>query len=152
MDEWDLAASGAARSREPSLMADLLAGAEKYPEQKGRIAQLCFRHGDASVDLSTSHWWQAIFIGRYTFSDLISLSARIEYFDDSDGVMQQSIIPFNRFQVFSSGACLNIKANHNALIRFDVRNFSSVDAIYKDKVSNPTRQSWWSAMSLTAWF
>jgi hypothetical protein len=56
VEEWDLAASGAARSQEASLMADLLTGAEKYPEHKDRIAQLCFRHGGAAALASARLW------------------------------------------------------------------------------------------------
>lgn len=99
---------------------------------------------------STSSWWQANFIGRYTFTDLVSLSARVEYFHDPKGTLQQSSA--GRFQTFSSGACLNVEVNHNALLRLDVRNFVSTDAIFRNENLNPVRQSWWAVMSLTAWF
>ncbi|MFN0128517.1 MAG: hypothetical protein ACKV19_17730 [Verrucomicrobiales bacterium] len=56
LEEWDRAASVAARSKEASLMVDLLAGAEKFPEHKGRIAELCFQHGDPSAVRSARLW------------------------------------------------------------------------------------------------
>ncbi len=122
------------------------------PNEKIDVTSSAYIGWQSIDNQSTSSWWQANFIGRYTFTELISLSARIEYFHDPNGVMQQSINPFNRFQVFSAGACLNVKANHNALIRFDVRNFTSVDPVFRDKALNSTSQSWWAVMSLTAWF
>jgi len=122
------------------------------PNEKVDITSSAYIGWQSIDNQSTASWWQANLIGRYTFNDLISLSARIEYFHDPNGTMQQPITSFNKFQVFSSGACLNVKANHNALIRFDVRNFTSVDPVFQDESLNSTTQSWWAVMSLTAWF
>ena len=96
-------------------------------------------------------WWTANFIGRYHFTDQLSISGRIEYYSDG-GVHQIPITNVNSFKAFSTGLCLNYKANHNALLRIEARQFIAPDNVYLDEKTNPTSTSTWLVGSLTAWF
>jgi len=54
--EWLRAASEAARSKEASLLPALLTGAEKFPEKKAEIAELCFQLGSPEAARSARIW------------------------------------------------------------------------------------------------
>jgi Putative beta-barrel porin-2, OmpL-like. bbp2 len=99
----------------------------------------------------TLTWWTANFIGRYHFTDLLSLSGRIEYYSDG-GVHQTPITTIGTFNSYSTGLCLNYKANHNALLRVEGRHFFSDNDVYLNEKSNPTQSNTWLITSLTAWF
>ena len=103
------------------------------------------------ANANTLTWWQANFIGRYHFTELLSLSGRIEYYSDA-GIHQLPITGINGFRAYSTGLCLNYKANHNALLRLEGRQFFSPDDLYLDEKSNPTQTSALLIVSITAWF
>jgi hypothetical protein len=97
-------------------------------------------------------WWQANFICRYSFNKKYSLSGRVEYFKDDHNVQ---ITPINRkgaFSAFSTGLCLNIKANENALLRFEGRQFLSDKNMFRDSKGNPANRMTWIVSNLTVWF
>jgi hypothetical protein len=100
---------------------------------------------------STLKWWQFNFIGRYHFTELLSLSGRVEYYED-EGVHQFPITGIDTFRSFSSGLCLNYKANHNALLRVEGRQFISPDKLYFDANDLPSNYSFQLVASVTAWF
>jgi hypothetical protein len=100
---------------------------------------------------STKNWWTANFIGRYHFTETLSLSGRIEYYSDS-GVHQLPITGIDGFRSYSTGLCFNYQANHNALFRLEGRQFFSPDNLYRDENANPTGRSSLLTASLTAWF
>lgn len=100
---------------------------------------------------TTLNWWQANFIGRYHFTNELSLSGRIEYYRDG-GIHQLPITGLGVFNSYSTGLCLNYKANHNALFRLEGRHFFSGDRVYEDEKLNPIQSSTWLVTSLTAWF
>lgn len=101
---------------------------------------------------STTSWWQANLIGSYAFTPIISLSGRIEHFNDPQGVLVKSITGAPGFDASSAGACLNIKLHKMALLRFEARQFFAQDKVYFDDQNNPTYYSTVLAGSLTAWF
>lgn len=103
------------------------------------------------TNANTLNWWQANFIGRYHFTNLVSLSGRIEYYSDG-GIHQIPVTGIGTFNTYSTGLCLNYKANHNALLRIEGRHFFSSDLVYEDEKSNPINSSTWLVTSLTAWF
>ncbi len=100
---------------------------------------------------SSGNWWTANLIGRYHFSQTLSLSGRIEYYNDT-GVHQIPVTGIAEFRSYSTGLCLNYKANHNALLRLDGRHFFSPDNLYQDEKSNPTQTGYLLTASITAWF
>jgi hypothetical protein len=100
---------------------------------------------------STLDWWQANFIARYHFTEMLSLSGRAEYYSDA-GIHQFPITGVSGFRSYSAGLCLNYKANNNSLCRLEGRHFFSPDNIYLDEKNSPTQSSSWLIASLTAWF
>lgn len=100
----------------------------------------------------TASWWQANFIGSYAFTDVFSLSGRIEHYNDSGAVHETAITGVPGFRASSVGACLNFKLHRLALLRFETRRFFSTDNVYLDENQNPTNGSTLMIGSLTAWF
>jgi hypothetical protein len=100
---------------------------------------------------STLKWWQVNFIGRYHFTELLSLSGRVEYYED-EGVNQIPVTGIAMFRSFSTGFCINYKANHNALVRLEGRQFVSPDKLYLDANVLPSNSSFQLVASVTAWF
>lgn len=103
------------------------------------------------VNANTLNWWTANFIARYHFTELLSLSGRIEYYSDG-GVGQKSITGIPDFRSYSTGLCLNYKANHNALVRLEGRQFYSPDNLYLSENALPTQTNALLIASITAWF
>lgn len=116
-------------------------------------ATSCFYFGYQQKNgAATASWWQANFIGRYTFNDIFSVSGRIEHFNDAGSVQVTPITGVQGFRASSVGACLNFKLHRLALLRFEARRFISQDNIYLDENQNPTNHSTLLVGSLTAWF
>ncbi len=85
----------------------------------------CFYIGNQkrndSIQLKeNSNWWQANIMGQYSLSTKNSLSARLEYMEDLDG-----IVTGNSFKDFSYSACWNLKITNNALFRLEARNYTN---------------------------
>jgi Putative beta-barrel porin-2, OmpL-like. bbp2 len=121
------------------------------PNEKWDATAAAYIGFQERVSASTLTWWQLNFIGRYHFTELLSLSGRIEYYED-EGVSQRPITSAAIFRSFSSGLCLNYKANYNALVRVEGRQFVSPDKLYLDENTNPSRYSFQLVASVTAWF
>ena len=100
----------------------------------------------------TLTWWQANVIGRFSFSEKISLSGRVEYFHDEGAVHLAPITGVTGFRSFSSGLCLNVQLHKFALFRVEGRNFIAPEKVYLDQNQNPTNTSNLIMTSLTAWF
>ncbi len=101
---------------------------------------------------STTSWWQANLIGSYAFNSIVSLSGRIEHFNDLQGVLVKTITGAPGFEASSTGACLNFRLHKMALLRFEARRFFAKDNVYFDENDSPTNVSTVIAGSLTAWF
>jgi hypothetical protein len=97
-------------------------------------------------------WWQANIIGRYSFTEKISLSGRIEFFNDANNIQITGINATEGFKTFSSGFCLNYHLNKNAMFRIEGRQFFSNDNLYIDSNNNPTKSMTWLISNLTIWF
>jgi hypothetical protein len=54
--DWFRSAQEAADSRDASLLEDLIGGAKKFPEEKPRIAELCYRMGAPEAVKIASFW------------------------------------------------------------------------------------------------
>jgi hypothetical protein len=103
--------------------------------------------------LSNHIWWQANTVGRYKFSDNISLAARLEYFDDADAVQISNINnPLSGFRTMSGALCFNLNLFKNAMFRVEGRQFYSLDDAFKNKDADPTKWSSWLIGNLTVWF
>ena len=116
-------------------------------------ATSCFYYGVQQRSTSpTAAWWQVNFIARYAFTNIVSLSARIEHFDDPSGIIVHTVTGATRFRTTSYGLCANVQFHKMALFRLEYRQFTSLDNVYQDKNSNPTGSSALLVGSLTAWF
>lgn len=76
-------------------------------------------------------WWNANVQVKYAFTPKLSLSGRVEWFDDKNTVLQTSINPTeNTYRTGSYGFCLNRKIEDHALLRLEYRRFfTGSDAI-----------------------
>ncbi len=102
--------------------------------------------------LSSASWWQANFIARYSFTDVVSVSARLEHFHDPSGVIASPVTGTSSFRTTSYGVCANFQLHKMAMFRLEARQFISQDNVYVDRNSNPTTSSTLLVGSLTAWF
>jgi hypothetical protein len=96
-------------------------------------------------------WWQANFIGRVTFTPTVSLSGRIEYFNDPHQAVIAPLTSVGSFSTYSTGLCLNVKVGDNALFRVEAKQYFSNDKVFK----TPNREVQTNgilAASLAAWF
>jgi len=123
---------------------------------KGRFsATSCFYFGyQQKSDAPTASWWQVNFIGSYKFNEIISLSGRIEHFNDP-GVLYGNVnsgTGMPGFKSSSTGLCANFKLHKLALFRLEAREFFSTENVYEDINQNPTSQSFLMMANLTAWF
>lgn len=105
-------------------------------------------------DAPTASWWQFNFIGNYKFTEVFSLSGRIEHYNDP-GALYPTVNPgtgTTGFKSSSTGLCANFKLHKMALFRIEARQFFSTDNVYEDKNQNPTNQNFLMMANLTAWF
>jgi len=115
-------------------------------------ATSCFYFGyQQKATSSTASWWTANFIGNYAFNESVSLSGRIEYYDDN-GALLNSITGTPGFKAASAGTCLNFKLHRLALLRFEARRFFSAENVYLDANQSPSKGATLLVGSLTAWF
>jgi hypothetical protein len=111
-----------------------------------RVNQLNQKTTDAT-------WWQANLIGKYQFTPKVSLSGRIEYFDDPERVQITPITIIEQgFSSYSTGLCLNINPQENIFIRFEGRHFFSNKKVYLDHSQNPANTSQMLISSVTVVF
>jgi len=99
-----------------------------------------------------SSWWQANLIGRYRMTKCISLSGRVEYFDDPSGVQIKSLESKQGFNSFSTGLCLNLALSEHALFRMEGRYFFSRKEVYLNRDNAPAHQMNWFVSNMTVWF
>jgi hypothetical protein len=97
-------------------------------------------------------WYNANLIGKYNFISKVSLSGRLEYFDDPKSVQISPINPVNGFSSSSASLCLNYAIEENALFRLESRSFFSNKDVYKNAKGNPTKNSQMIIGSITIWF
>jgi hypothetical protein len=106
-----------------------------------------------SLNVSSNNiWWQTNIIGRYSFTKKLSISGRIEYFNDEHNVQITPINPVGGFNTFSGGLCMNIQLNENALFRLEGRQFFSEKNNYLDSDGNPANRMTWIVSNITVWF
>ncbi|MBX7125160.1 MAG: porin [Cyclobacteriaceae bacterium] len=100
---------------------------------------------------STAAWWQANAIGKMKLTDKVSLSGRVEYFDDPEAVMLANVNGGAGIRTGSAGLCVNVKVHDRALFRVEQRQFFGPDAVYVHS-SKAVSGGALLVGSLTAWF
>lgn len=97
-------------------------------------------------------WWQANLCGRYRFSELASVSGRVEYFDDPYAIMIKPVGATNGFSSWSFGLCLNLQTSRSSLFRLEGRYFLSDRDVYLSPDGKPASSSQVLTASLCTWF
>ena len=117
-------------------------------------ATSCFYFGrQQKVGMPTANWWQINLIGSYAFNKVVSLSGRIEHFNDTHAALYETDLNGRPgFQASSTGACINIKLHRVALLRFEARRFFSKDNVFQSENMIPKNSEDLLIGSLTAWF
>jgi hypothetical protein len=124
-----------------------------YQPNERLSASSCIYFGVQNVaEASSKNWWQANIIGRYALTEKWSLSGRFEYFSDPDLALLTPVTTANTFRAFSTGACLNYKVYHNALLRMEMKQLFSADELFLNSANEETNGNFIGVISLTAWF
>jgi hypothetical protein len=82
-------------------------------------------------------WYSPVVIARYAFSDKVSASARVEYYNDEHGVIIATGTP-NGFQTMGYSLNVDILPMSNAMLRFEGRLYQSEDDIFVDADGAPS--------------
>jgi hypothetical protein len=104
---------------------------------------------DAGGVRSNAVWWQANFVGCYRFTNRLSLSGRVEYFNDPEHVQITPVHPVGAFASYSAGLCLNYTVNEVALLRLEGRQFFSEQMVYTGTDGSPSKQLSWIIANIT---
>jgi hypothetical protein len=111
----------------------------------------CAYIGSQKQASGNATWWTANLIARYNLTNKLSVTGRIEYFEDLKGVQIAPINPTNGFNSYSSSLGLNLKVAENVLWRTEGRTFFSEKAVYQ-RDGNPVQSSNLITTNLTIWF
>lgn len=82
-------------------------------------------------NMADAYWWQANIISRYNITEKLSVTGRLEYFDDPDGVQITPITDGSNFSSYSSSLGFNLKIAENILFRAEGRTFFSSKEVYE---------------------
>jgi hypothetical protein len=70
------------------------------------------------------YWWNANVQLKYSFENNLSISGRVEWFNDPHAVMQKSLnVKDGSYRTGSYSLCLNQAINKNAMLRLEYRRF-----------------------------
>lgn len=98
-----------------------------------------------------ANWWQANVSTRYSFNDRLSVTGRVEYFNDPKSAQITPITDVTGFDSGSSSLGLNYKLGDVAIVRFEGRTFFSDKAVYL-RGGQPVKNSNLLTTNLTLWF
>lgn len=105
---------------------------------------------DAPESDTYNSWYSPVVIAKYDLSDHLSLSGRLEFYSDENGVII-STNTRNEFQTFGYSMNLDYSITENVLWRLEARSFKSEDMIFsKDNV--PTDSNFFLGSSLSLLF
>jgi hypothetical protein len=115
-------------------------------------ATACYYIGLQQRDnLENAYWWQANIIGRYNLTEKLSVTGRLEYFDDPDRVHITPITSATNFSSYSSSLGLNLSIAENILFRLEGRTFFSNNEVY-ERDGSPVNNSNLLTTNVTLWF
>ncbi len=96
-------------------------------------------NGDEKTDIT--YWHNVNIIGRYKFIPDLSITGRLEYFNDPGSVQITPITGIKGFNTFSSSLGLNWAISDKALLRIESRSFFSDKQVYLNKEGNSSKAS-----------
>lgn len=120
---------------------------------KGKwTATACYYIGlQQRTTMNDARWWQANVIGRYAITEKLSVTGRIEYFNDPDRIKISPVTNTPMFSSYSSSVGLNVKIAENILFRAEGRTFFSDKEVYqRDGIA--VKNSHLLTTNITAWF
>jgi hypothetical protein len=100
---------------------------------------------------SDAVWWQANLIGRYNITDELSVTGRIEHFNDPDEVQIVPVTGVEGFRSYSSSLGLNYELAENILLRLEGRTFFSDKYVYV-RDDEQAKNSNTITSNITIWF
>lgn len=101
--------------------------------------------------LSDGVWWQINIIGQYNLKDNLSITGRVEYFDDPDQIQITPITGTAGFSTYSSSLGANLKIDDHMLIRAEYRTFFSSQHVYQ-RAGQDVNNSNLLTGNITLWF
>lgn len=101
-----------------------------YSKNKWSITG-CTYIGSQEQTNGTASWWTTNLIGRFNLTDKVSVTGRVEYFSDDEGVQISSLNAANSFNTYSSSIGINVKIAENMLWRTEARTFFSENEVYQ---------------------
>ncbi len=107
---------------------------------------------DSSMVRRNDVWWQANITGRYWFTQMLSLSARVEYFSDPYSVQISPLSGDRGFETYSGSGCMTINVSREVMFRIEARHFYSARRVYMEQGLNSSDQMIWLVTNLTASF
>ena len=122
-----------------------------YNKEKWSVTSCVYAGSQKREGLDNGYWWQANLIGRYRVTDQVSVTGRVEYFNDPDQVMIEPITSVSGFSSGSSSLGINYQLTNNAMVRFEGRTFFSDRAVYsrnEQEVNNSSMV----ISNITVWF
>ncbi len=96
-------------------------------------------------------WWNANFIARYNLTDKLSVTGRVERFNDAKSVQIVPITGVRGFKTNSASIGLNFKPADNLLLRIEGRTFLSDDKVFV-RNGSPVNNSNTITSNITIWF
>lgn len=114
-------------------------------------ATACIYGGVHKHEDKKATWGQANVIGRFNISETVSLSGRVEYFSDGQGVQVIPVTSAKGFSCYSSSLGVNLKFAENVLVRFEGRTFLSEKKIF-ERDDRAVKNSNLFTTNLTIWF
>ena len=94
-------------------------------------------------------WWQANFIARYSFTEQVSLSGRIEYFSDPNSIQITPETFRPSFSTLSNGLCLNFSPSSNLMLRLEGRYFHAQDDVFTGADQESSDKKVWLVSNVT---
>lgn len=82
-----------------------------------------------STGTAPAIWYTPVVMGRYHFSDKLSVTARTEYYADKEGIITGS----SHFGMASYSANLDYRPHEKALLRLEARRYHSQSPLFKTK-------------------
>ena len=102
---------------------------------------------------SSSSWYQFNVTSKFTLPNKSFIAARVEYFNDENGVQIQSINGKDPFECFGAALGYTLAIQENAFLRFEVKELMSVSGQhFRSSSGSPTKNTTLFSVNLSAWF
>jgi len=107
---------------------------------------------DSTAQTSYPLWYNLNGIVRYNMTKVFSVSGRVEYFRDKNGVLVSTQTQSPDFHVLGSGLCLNFKGWDSFLFRLEARYFYGFQPVFRNASGNEVSHNAQITAGISAWF